>query len=196
MSFKRILTAIVATLFIPTVTLAGSAMIPPTTMNTTTFVDSFSENSDTTLFVGLSWTFGSRGQGVEGILGVAYGEIDLDEDVKGAKLSAHFGLTDGFSFDKIKLTGLVGDDDAQAEIGGGYSFKIDQPFAVIGVNGEYVAAGADIFFDQTYEGYLTLHSIGKLSLDQTTEAVTTSTTVENEFIGPIDGDVIDSPIFE
>ena len=84
MSFKRILTAIVATLFIPTVTLAGSAMIPPTTMNTTTFVDSLSVNSDTTLFVGLSWTFGSRGQGVEGILGVAYGEIDLEEDVIGA----------------------------------------------------------------------------------------------------------------
>ncbi|MEL6807269.1 MAG: hypothetical protein AAFO97_05775 [Pseudomonadota bacterium] len=162
MSIVRTLAAIAVFLAIPTITLAGSVVAPPTT----TLVG----KSDSTLFVGLSWTFGSRGQGVEAIIGAAYGDIDDDEDVTGAKLSAHFGLTDGFSFDKIKLTGLIGDDDAQAELGLGYSFKIDQAFAVAGVNGEFVAAGADIFFDQTYEGYLTLHTIGKLSLEESTGA--------------------------
>ncbi|WP_108838662.1 hypothetical protein [Tateyamaria sp. Alg231-49] len=180
MFLSRILAAIALMLAVPTATLAGSLAAPPTT----TLVG----KSDTTLFAGLSWTFGSRGQGVEGILGVAYGDIDVDEDVTGAKLSAHFGFTDGFSFDKIKLTGLIGDDDAQAELGFGYSFKIDQPFAVAGVNGEFVAVGADIFFDQTYEGYLTLHSIGKLSLDEETVPAASD--------DPIVGDVIDSPIFD
>ena len=164
MFFVRTLAAIALLLGIPTITLAFDTALPPTT----TLVG----KSDSTLFVGLSWTFGSRGQGVEGIIGAAYGDIDDDEDVTGAKLSAHFGFTDGFSFDKIKLTGLIGDDDAQAELGFGYSFKIDQPFGVAGVNGEFVAAGADIFFDQTYEGYLTLHSIGKLSLEESSEDTT------------------------
>ncbi len=123
--------------------------------------------NDTTLFAGLNWTFGSQGQGVEGILGVASGEIDLDGDVTGGKLSFHFGFTDGLSFDKIKLTAVFGKDDVQAEVGGGYSIKAGAPFALIGANGEYFHAGADIFFDGTLEGYLGLHTIGKLSLGST-----------------------------
>ena len=123
-------------------------------------------NSDTTLFAGVNFTFGSGGQNVEGVVGVAYGEIDTSNDVKGAKASLHFGFMDGFSLNKVKLTALFGSDDAQAEIGGGYSLKSGAPFAVIGANGEYFAVGTDIFFDGQWDGYLGLHSIGKLSMQQ------------------------------
>lgn len=123
-------------------------------------------DSDTTLFAGVNFTFGSGGQNVEGVVGLAYGEIDTSNDVKGAKASLHFGFMDGFSLNKVKLTALFGSDDAQAEIGGGYSLKSGAPFMVIGANGEYFSIGTDIFFDGQWDGYLGLHSIGKLSTQQ------------------------------
>lgn len=179
MSYSRYanVTVLAAALMVPTISSAGGQM-------QTTFI----ENSDTTLFAGISFVFGSRGESVEGILGVATGEIDLDGDVTGAKLSGHFGFADGVSFDKIKLTGLVGGEDVQAELGGGYSFKLSQPFAVVGANGDYVAVGADIFFDRTYEGYLTLHTIGGLSLETgTTGGIMLNPPPQNE------GEFIESP---
>lgn len=172
--------AVAIALFFPTVSLAGAMPATPTT--------SFVENEDTTLFAGISLVFGPGGQGVEGVLGVAHGDIDLDGDVTGAKASMHFGFSDGLSFDKVKLTALFGEDSLQAEVGGGYSFKTSQPFAVIGANGAYAALGADIFFDGPLEGYVTLHTIGKLSLDSATGPVMT----------PVLGEelVIESPIVE
>lgn len=149
--------ALAAMLAVPSLAFAGERPIEPMTR--------IVGSNDTSLFAGLNWTFGSNGQGVEGVLGVASGEIDVDGDVTGGKLSFHFGFTDGLSFDKVKLTYLFGEDDVQAEVGGGYSIKAGAPFAVVGANGEYFNAGVDIFFDGALEGYLGLHTIGKLSRD-------------------------------
>lgn len=169
--FVRLSTAALAlAMTFPTLSLAGDG--PQQAVTVTTPV----ARNDTTLFAGLNWTFGAQGQGVEGVLGIASGEIDLDGDVTGGKLSFHFGFGDGVSFDKVKLTLVVGEDDVQAEVGGGYSLRAGAPFAVIGANGEYFNAGADIFFDGTLEGYLGLHTIGSLSLD----SVTTTTFINEK----------------
>ncbi|MFL4469609.1 hypothetical protein ACERZ8_06915 [Tateyamaria armeniaca] len=146
----------------------------------------FAERSDTALFAGFALTLGPGGDGAEAILGVAHGEIDLDGDVTGAKATLHFGILEGFEINKIKLTGLFGNDSVQAEVGGGYSFKNSSPFAVVGTNGEYFAAGSDIYFNGTFEGYLGVHTIGQISLD----TMTTTTTA------PVMSPVIVSPVAE
>jgi hypothetical protein len=167
---SRILIAGLFALTATTHALAGTLPTPVTTTQTL-------GSNDTTLFVGLNWTFGAHGQGVEGILGVAYGEIDPDGDVEGAKASMHFGLSDGISLDKIKLTGLFGKDNAQVELGGGFNIKTGSPFGVIGANGEYYALGADIDFGGGVEGYAGLHTIGKLSVDTVTTTTMTGPTL-------------------
>ncbi len=155
-------------LALPSLAIAGATPVPPATTTT------FAENTDTTLFAGFALTIGSGGDGVEGILGVARGKIDLEGDVTGAKATLHFNVLDGFSLNKAKLTGVFGNDSVQAEVGGGYSFKNSSPFAVIGTNGEYFAAGSDIYFDGAFEGYLGVHTIGQISLDSTTTTTPTS----------------------
>ncbi|WP_299722022.1 hypothetical protein [uncultured Tateyamaria sp.] len=157
--------------------MAGSTPIPPVTTTTTTFA----ETSETTLFAGFALTIGSGGDGVEGILGVAHGDIDLDGDVTGAKATLHFDVLGGFALNKAKLTGLFGNNSIQTEVGGGYSFKNRSPFAVLGTNGEYFAAGSDIYFDGSFEGYLALHTIGQLSLDSAT-TTTTSTPIASPIL--------------
>ncbi|MEM6371810.1 MAG: hypothetical protein AAF727_03395 [Pseudomonadota bacterium] len=189
----KILTAalLAAALVGPSLASAGNGTGVVTTTTT------FAETSETTLFAGFAITLG-RGEGVEGILGVAHGRIDLDGDVRGAKATAHFDILDGFSLDKLKLTGLVGNSATQAELGGGYSFSSAAPFAVIGANGEYFAAGTDIYFDGGgAESYLSIHSIGEISLDSTTTTMMGPGGTDGEFspidFTPIDSTPIDSP---
>ncbi len=117
-------------------------------------------SNQTTAFVGLNWVFGSGGQTVEGILGVAHGEVDAAGDVTGAKGALHFRLNDGIAFRKIKLTGIFGDTDVQGEAGVGYNFETGSPIGVLGANGDYFAAGADLSFNGILEGYVGVHSIG------------------------------------
>ena len=168
MSHRFFAAAVATALTLPTLAMAGTLPAPTTT---------FAERSDTTLFAGFALTIGSGGTGVEGILGAAHGKIDMDGDVTGVKATAHFDILDGFALDKIKLTGLWGNDSVQAEVGGGYSFKNASPFAIIGANGGYYAAGSDIYFDGTFRGYLGVHSIGEISREPTAPTGTVMTPV-------------------
>ena len=117
-------------------------------------------SSRTAAFVGLNWVFGGGDQTVEGILGVAYGEVDAGGDVTGAKGALHFRLNDGFRLRKVKLTGLFGDTDVQVEGGLGFNLERNGAFAVGGINGDFFAAGADLHFGGLLEGYVGVHTIG------------------------------------
>ncbi|MFC3615473.1 hypothetical protein ACFORG_17085 [Lutimaribacter marinistellae] len=116
-------------------------------------------SSDTTLYVGLNLLFGSGAPTLEGILGVASGETDTSGDVTGGKAALHFRLNDGFGLRKFKITGLVGDEDVQGELGFGYNFESQSFLGVLGANGKYWAAGADYDFTTGLEGYIGAHSI-------------------------------------
>lgn len=131
---------------------AGTVSPPPTT--TVTGI------SRTTAFVGLNWVFSANGQSVEGILGVAHGNVDASGDVTGAKGALHFGLNDGIELRKLKLTGLVGDNDIQAEGGLGFNLANGSLFGIGGLNGDYFHAGGDLHFNGLFEGYAGVHSIG------------------------------------
>lgn len=132
-------------------------------------------SEDTRFFAGLNWTFGSGGQSVEGILGVAHGSTDAGGDFTGAKASLHLKLDNGdVRFRKAKLTGLFGEPEVQGEAGIGYNFETGNFIGVAGVNGRYAHAGADIGFNGAIDGYIGVHTIG--AFDGPTTIVTPPTT--------------------
>jgi len=152
MIWKVHVTLSVVALAIAAPSFAGVAPPPPAAAVT--------GSNQTTAFVGLNWVFGSGEQTVEGILGVAYGEVDAAGDVTGAKGALHFRLNDGIVLRQAKLTGLFGDTDVQAEVGGGFNFETGSPIGILGANGDYFAIGADLSFNGILEGYVGVHSIG------------------------------------
>lgn len=139
----------IATLFLGLFSTASIAQAPPP-----------SSVDDTNAYVGLNWTFGSDGQGLEGIIGVVHASTDSNGDTTGARLSFHFDFANGTNGSKIKLTGLFGDPEKQGEAGIGFQFGSNRFFGVVGGNSRHVNAGADIGFDGWWDGYLGFHSIG------------------------------------
>jgi hypothetical protein len=150
----RALAAImIASLSIPAAAVAG--VPPPVTTSTT--------DTDTRAFVGLNWSFGSGGTKPEGIVGLARTKTDSDGDAKGVKAAVHFDFSNGFAFEKLKLTGLLGTNEAQAEIGGGYDFGSGL-FGTVGANLPYFALGADVMLSGGIEGYAGIHTLGKTNV--------------------------------
>lgn len=141
--------------FVVTASQAGAGVAPPPRPPAP------SGSETTTLFVGLNWVFGNGGQTVEGIIGVAHGKVDGAGDVTGAKGALHFRVNDGLSLRKVKLTGLWGDQDVQAEGGLGFNVENGNAFATGGVNGGYFHAGGDLNFGGLLEGYVGIHTIGE-----------------------------------
>lgn len=139
-----------------TVALAGTASagkyLPPASDATT---------STTKGFIGLNWTFGSKASGPEAVIGVAHGNVDSSGEMKGAKAAVHFYLSNDFAPGKVKLTGLFGNTDAQAEIGLGYHLGDLSWFGVVGVNTNYLSGGADFGSSGQLDGYIGIHSIGE-----------------------------------
>ncbi|NNK78024.1 MAG: hypothetical protein HKP40_04850 [Litoreibacter sp.] len=115
----------------------------------------------TTAFVGLNWNFNSGGGTPEAILGLAHGSRDSSNDVDGGKISLHFGFLNGFSVEKMKLTGLFGDDSAQGEMGLGVGFGDGALFGILGFNTDHVHGGVDVNLGGGLEGYLGIHTIGE-----------------------------------
>lgn len=138
---------------VTTVTLAMPALAEPLLVATS--------KTTTKGFVGLQWTFGSNATRPEAVIGLAYGKVDHNGDLTGAKASMHFSLSDVIAPAKVKLTGLVGESDVQAEIGLGYDLDGQAFFGVGGLNTQYFSGGADIDFSGGLEGYIGLHSIGE-----------------------------------
>ena len=128
------------------------------TFSATSATAGLSAPSQTTGFAGINWTFGAGKSSPELIIGVAQKSGGCSSDVTGAKASVHFGLNGGFTFSKVKVTGLAGNSDVQGEFGFGFG---SGAFAVAGLNGANFHLGAD-FGGAGYEGYVGVHSIGPM----------------------------------
>lgn len=124
--------------------------LPPTWSNT---------KSTTSAFVGLNWTFGNAPT-PEIVLGVAHGQTSTDGTIQGAKAAVYLGVTSGLALNSIKLTGLYGSADLQAELGAGYNFQRGDIFGVVGTNGNYFATGVDVYAGMGIEAFFAAHSIG------------------------------------
>jgi hypothetical protein len=118
-------------------------------------------NTETNFFAGVSLYFGGGRHHFEGQVGVIYSETNSSGDVVGAKGSLNIPFEGGGV--KVRLTGLFGSTDVQAEGGLGYNFGTGSPFGTLGANGPYVQAGAEFWPSIDPELYAGLTTIGSFT---------------------------------
>ncbi|PID46047.1 MAG: hypothetical protein CSB47_05900 [Proteobacteria bacterium] len=109
-------------------------------------------------FASLQWTFGSKGLVPDVVVGYRSVDVATDGDVSGWQGSVSY--RPGQGLDKLKLEGVVGDEDVQATYGGGYSLQEKQALLTAGVTGKHLVAGADYLIGkgriEPYAGITTL----------------------------------------
>lgn len=117
---------------------AGGPPPPTTTYNV--------DKAENEVFVGFNWTFGQSVPQIE--LGYRNLDVNSNGDVKGAGASVSFDWTE-FSFDKIKLFGIRGNDDVQGQLGGGFSLLQQQWLGTASIQGNYLFINADLLGNGT-----------------------------------------------
>lgn len=143
---------------------AGTAQAEPWTCESAcqTPVSSGGSSSQTAAFVGLQWNFGSQTPELTG--GIRYLTSTEDEFVYGAQIDAALPLM-GESFGPtIRLLGLAGNADVQAQAGAGYDFATALPLLTLGVQTSYFTAGANIELGGAINPYVGINSLAKPTL--------------------------------
>lgn len=130
-----------------------------------------------TPFASLQWTFGSETMKPDVVIGYRSVDVETDGDVSGWQGSVSYKPHHGL--DKVKVEAVTGDENMQATYGGGYSLQQKQALLTAGVNGSYLAAGADFLIShhtiEPYVGITTLHSYDVPEKVVDTSSVDTST---------------------
>lgn len=118
--------------------------------------------SQTVGFVGLRWNFGSKAPAVTA--GIRHTTTDTDNGVLGVKLDLSVDLKPDFTFTPtLRLLGVAGNRDAQAELGLGLDTLTRQGLIAAGIQAPHVNAGANFSFDGTLAPYVELNSLGRPS---------------------------------
>jgi len=145
----RVMSLTAALILSAAVAEAGAPVPPP-----------ISSDTETRAFLGLNWTFGSRGSVPEAVAGVARVKTQSDGDSEGAKLSLHMPIgNDGLSFGKVKLAGVFGEHDRMFEAGVG--FGQSSFFGTAGLWAPHVNLGLDLGLGGGFDGYVGINTLGK-----------------------------------
>lgn len=120
--------------------------------------------SQTVGFVGLQWNFGSSSPEVTG--GVRYLTQNSNGVVYGAQADASVPLMGGNFGPTVRLLGLAGNTDVQAQAGGGFDFATQLPVASFGGQAPYVTAGANVELGGDIRPYIGLNSLARPSLGE------------------------------
>ena len=119
-------------------------------------------NSQTAAFVGLQWNLGSQSPELTG--GIRYLTSNKDELVYGAQIDAALPLM-GESFGPtVRLLGLAGNANVQAQAGAGYNFATALPLLTLGVQTSYFTAGANFELGGAISPYVGINSLAKPTL--------------------------------
>jgi hypothetical protein len=111
-----------------------------------------SNETATTLFAGLNWTFGQDQGGPSARIGVIYTDVNSDDDAKGARVYYDHSLSGGSN--NVTLTAFTGDTSKVTEVGGGYDFTTGM-FGQVGVIGDYWNLGGTYNFGaETWNGFV------------------------------------------
>jgi hypothetical protein len=149
MTLKTHLAAATIIAFVGTAAQAGSIALP-----------ALNSEHETTLFVGLNWTFGQEKSGPSLRVGAIYTDIDSDDDVSGARAYFDYALT-GTSTrgsHSTTVTAFKGNTDRVGEIGLGYDFT-SGIFGQVGVVGDYANIGGTYGFDAgSFNGFIGLNT--------------------------------------
>lgn len=114
--------------------------------------------SDTVVFFGLQWNFGSSIP--EMVLGARYTKSNAEDNVFGAKFDVSFPL-DPIKWKQpaFRLMGLNGSCNVQGELGLGLSFAEMKPFVAAGLQAPYINGGVNLGLDTKIQPYLGLNSL-------------------------------------
>ena len=168
-----------AALAAASVLLAGTGVIIPTAAQAEPFpcydcvaptmVGGGSSGSQTAAFVGLQWNFGEATPELTG--GVRYLTSNDNGLVYGAQADVALPLMSSSFGPTIRLLGLAGNEDVQAQAGVGYDFASALPLLAVGVQASYFTAGANIELGGDVNPYFGLNTLAKPTL--TAEGVLT-----------------------
>lgn len=148
---------------------AGQQFVLPIN-NPTTVVQGSASRTDHRALIGVSWTFGNK---VVPELVAGFRSVKTKDSGKssGVGLDLTFPLSGGIAFDKLRLKGIDGRNDAQGELGFGYSFLGGGWLFTAGVQVPYLNGGADFLANGGWVPYIGINSQGrykKPSLQSTT----------------------------
>jgi hypothetical protein len=115
-------------------------------------------DNDTSLFAGLTWTFGSGGPGLGGAFGVVYSEVDAGGDVSGGILSLNFDLQGRGTPVDFRVVGFAGNDDVAGQLGVGFTLDGSDVFGLLGFLTNHTQGGLTFGFDGDVGGFLGIHS--------------------------------------
>jgi hypothetical protein len=124
-------------------------------------VISSNSSTDDSVYAALKWTFGESIK-PEALLGLRHAKTYSNGDTDGGDLSISAKFFDGFQFGKLRGKYFNGNENVQAEIGGGYDFNKGL-FAGIGVHAPYSDLGADLLplSKDSLESYIQIDTIGR-----------------------------------
>jgi hypothetical protein len=161
-----------AALAAASVVLAGTGVIVPTAAQAEpypcydcvapTMVGGGSSGSQTAAFVGLQWNFGAATPEITA--GVRYLTSGDNGFVYGAQADAALPLMGDQFGPTIRLLGLAGNADVQAQAGVGYDFAAALPLIAVGAQTQYFTAGANIELGGSVNPYFGLNTLTKPTL--------------------------------
>jgi hypothetical protein len=113
------------------------------------------------VYAALKWTFG-EGIKPEALLGFRHAKTVSNGDTDGGDLSISAKFIDGFQIGKLRGKYFNGNENVQAEVGGGYDFNKGL-FAGIGVHAPYSALGIDFLplAKDRFEPFIQIDTIGR-----------------------------------
>jgi hypothetical protein len=117
-----------------------------------------SKDNEDECFIGVIWIFG-RTLTPDVEVGCRIVDVESDGDVDGGAFTLSY--RPGMGFDKIKLKGVKGKENAQGELGIGYSFLSNSFLGTLGAQGNYILGGVDYLFGNGPEVYAGFNTIGK-----------------------------------
>ena len=136
------------------------APTPPCTTATCVSPTVSGSRTDNKLLVGINWSFGAK---VVPELLVGFRSIKTKESgrASGAGIDLTFPFGNGIAFDKVRLIGLDGRNDALGQLGFGYSALAKGFLFNIGAEVPYAMAGVDYIGGAGWVPYAGLHTQGR-----------------------------------
>ena len=110
--------------------------------------------------MGIGWSFGEKTI-PEFTFGLRSVKTKGNGNTSGVGLDFTFPISNGISFDKVRLQAIDGREDAQGLLGGGYSARSGSFLLTGGVQVPYLIAGVDYLFKGGFAPYVGLNTLGR-----------------------------------
>ena len=123
------------------------------------FTPTYGARDEGRIGVGLQWNFGAWQPEV--VVAARWTHTQTDSTVTGVKADVAIPVLNGW-VPTVRVLGLAGDRDIQAEFGFGYRFATSQFLVGVGAEAPFVNGGVNYTFGQGLGGYAGVNSLGRV----------------------------------